>query len=439
MSRTNTARNAGGLFFPQSKSLGIDRSDYSPNVQAKIVFAGVTARSFAEAETMLQTLTERTVSAKQVERVTERIGAERVAERDEATAQYESLPLVERKAAPEALQPPALAVVMPDGGRLQLRPEVEALSSTEVAEDTESDDEPLRGYWREDQIGLIISMKSTQAEIDPCPEIPKTFVDQQHIVQLTRQLKPVTGATEAEVTTAHGQGESKEEDPIWEPPQVEHREVLATRRGWAAFGSQLAQAAWARGFYQAERRAFVGDGARSNWTLWRNRFSSFTPILDFIHALTYVFAAAQAGRTFPQGWKWYVRWITLIWQGQVATVIAELAERQAELGPPTAEDGDGSVRRIVARSLTYLQNNQERMRYADYRRQGLPITSSHIESTIKQINHRVKGSEKFWSTMGSETVLQLRADLLSDSRPLDAFWQARQNRSTGQRPYRKVA
>ena len=30
-----------------------------------------------------------------------------------------------------------------------------------------------------------------------------------------------------------------------------------------------------------------------------------------------------------------------------------------------------------------------------YRRQGLPLTSSHIESAIKQINARMKGTEKF--------------------------------------------
>ncbi len=35
------------------------------------------------------------------------------------------------------------------------------------------------------------------------------------------------------------------------------------------------------------------------------------------------------------------------------------------------------------------------MKYDQYRRQGLPITSSPIESTVKQINRRVKGSEKF--------------------------------------------
>ena len=36
----------------------------------------------------------------------------------------------------------------------------------------------------------------------------------------------------------------------------------------------------------------------------------------------------------------------------------------------------------------YLENQKSRMHYDAYRRRGLPITSSHIESTVKQINRR---------------------------------------------------
>ena len=74
------------------------------------------------------------------------------------------------------------------------------------------------------------------------------------------------------------------------------------------------------------------------------------------------------------------------------------------------------------------------MRYDEYRRQGLPITSCHIESTIKQINRRVKGSEKFWSS-GAEALLQLAADHLSETTPLTPFWQDRESQANGQRHY----
>jgi hypothetical protein len=37
------------------------------------------------------------------------------------------------------------------------------------------------------------------------------------------------------------------------------------------------------------------------------------------------------------------------------------------------------------------------MNYPDYRRQGLPVSTSMIESLIKEMNYRVKGTEKFWN------------------------------------------
>ena len=75
------------------------------------------------------------------------------------------------------------------------------------------------------------------------------------------------------------------------------------------------------------------------------------------------------------------------------------------------------------------------MRYAEYRRRGLPITSSYVESCVKQFNARVKGTEKFWTEKGAEALLQLRADYLSDGDELTAFWERRQETATGQREY----
>ena len=182
-------------------------------------------------------------------------------------------------------------------------------------------------------------------------------------------------------------------------PKVESKEVVATRQNSQKFGVLLAARAWSVGAFAAARKAFIGDGQNWIWSVWKTHFApfGFVPILDFVHALTYVFAAAMAGRTAAEGQAVYVRWITWVWRGEVAQVIAELAARQQELGLPTAADGSTHPRRIVSESLTYLQNQQSRMDYATYRQQGLPITSSEMESTIKQINHRVKGSEKFWS------------------------------------------
>lgn len=214
--------------------------------------------------------------------------------------------------------------------------------------------------------------------------------------------------------------------------------MLASRERWPSFAVLVAAAAWRLGLQGALRRAFVGDGSANNWRLQRRFFGSFVAILDFIHALSHVFAAAQAGRSFVAGWECYKQWIAWVWQGQVTRVIAALAERQAELGVPAKDESETSPRQVVAQTLTYLLNQQDKMRYDEYRKQGLPLTSSLMESVVKQVNQRVKGTEKFWSEEGSEAVLQLRGDHLSDDQPLDGFWQRRQAEATGQRRYRRV-
>jgi len=227
----------------------------------------------------------------------------------------------------------------------------------------------------------------------------------------------------------------------YDPPKVVDRDVVASRRDSRTFGLHLAARAWSLGMFASLRKAYIGDGQNWLWSVWERHFQpfGFVPILDFIHALTHVYAAATAGRSETEGWNVYCRWITWIWKGRTADVILELAARQQELGLPTKEDAETSPRTLVSKTLTYLQNQQSRMHYPEYRRQGLPITSAHIESTVKLINRRVKGSEKYWSERGAEALLQLTADHLSTSQPLTKFWHTRPNRQTGRRAYAKHA
>lgn len=418
---------------------------------AKITYAGSNNTSYPQAEQDLEHLAELKVPDKQVRRVCKRIGEERLAERDAQVAAYQALPLTERKAAPAGVTPPDVAAVGVDGGRLQILERQPGPSATAaetppdssdliLSEAEEDDAEPERGrHWREDKIGVLLTMNSKESEHDPCPTIPASFLNPARMTQLVRELKKRAPPQEEAIAEGNSTEAAADEDTAWKPPEVTSKQVVATRRSWPQFGPMVAAAAWARGFFAAQRKAFLGDGSDNNWTLWRNYFSSFVPILDFIHALSYVFAAALAGRSFKEGWALYERWIQWLWSGMPEKIIVELAARQAELGVPLSDEPAGSPRQVVTRALTYLQNNQERMRYARYRQQGLPITSSYVESTIKQINHRVKGTEKFWNEEGAEEILQLRADYLSDGEPMTAHWQRRETRQTGQTRYRRAA
>jgi hypothetical protein len=397
-------------------------------------------------------LAEIEVSDKQTRRVCGDIGQARLAERDTAVAAYQAKPLTERKETPAGVASPALAVVGVDGGRLQIlersgRGQAVVAAAAEDIQDDVALPEPAAKskklqHWREDKIGLLLTMTSATHLVDPCPEIPESFVNPGWIAELAKELK--------------GRGTPKGEEPpgpappreapepaapreSWQPPEVDRKYLVATRRPWENFGPMVAERAWSLGFFKAPRRAFLGDGAENNWTLWRQHFSSFVPILDFIHALTYVFHSALAGRGAQEGWTVYERWIGWIWIGAVERVIAELASRQVELGPAAADAKDSTPAKIVARALGYLQNHKDRMRYAEYRRQGLPIVSSYVESAVKQFNYRVKGTEKFWRETGAEEILQLRADYLSDDEPMKGFWQRRQATETGQPRHRHAA
>jgi hypothetical protein len=270
---------------------------------------------------------------------------------------------------------------------------------------------------------------------DPCPEVPAVFVTPERALRLAQGIGqcavPGGGAPPGEPAAPAGPRPGR--------PEVVVRTVVASRQDIEGFGPQLARAAWGRGFFGAARQAFVADGAAANWTVWRRWFPHFVPVVDFLHVLSYVFAAAMAGRPFAEGWPAYRGWIAALWSGDVEAVRAGLAARQAEVGLPAPGDGEAAPARVVQEALTYLSNHGGKMRYADYRRQGLPLMSSHVESVIKQVNYRVKGTEKFWSEGGAEAILQLRADYLSQTEPLAAFWQRRQAAMTGQRRYRRPA
>ena len=104
------------------------------------------------------------------------------------------------------------------------------------------------------------------------------------------------------------------------PPLV--KTVVATRQGYDHLGLALAAEADHRGFNKASSKAFLGDGLKVNWSLWKQHFSHYTPIADLMHALSYVYAAAvAASETIEEGWSLYLEWLAKVWQGEVQQVL----------------------------------------------------------------------------------------------------------------------
>lgn len=56
---------------------------------------------------------------------------------------------------------------------------------------------------------------------------------------------------------------------------------------------------------------------------------------------------------------------------------------------------------------------------------GPMVATAPVESLIKRVNRRVKGTEKFWTREGLESVLQVRAAYLSEDGRAEAHWERR--------------
>lgn len=376
----------------------------------KVVRSAAREPSFREAAEAMADLAEVTISGRQLGRIAHEVGEQLRARRDEQVERFRA----------DALEPrmptrPALAVVEVDGGRLQVRGEGEGPGAHEAA-------------WREDKIAILATMTRVVSECDPEPELPDGFRDRRFVEEVIGAIGgagPMGPAgPEAEppdrlpIPAAGGPAEPRE------PPEMSVRTYVATTAPVDRFGPMVAAEARRRNFAAAAGRAFLGDGSAWIWGLQRRYFLTFVAIVDFLHALGHVFTAAKAVTADTEGrWELFTAWAEACWKGRVDQVIAELrtwCEIQAGLCDGGLERlAEDDPRRVVARVCGYLEDNRERMDYPRYRREGLPWTTSHVESTVKMINRRVKGSEKFWSEGGAEAILQLRAAFLSEDGRLD--------------------
>lgn len=392
------------------------------------------------------------VSTKQCQRVAQRIGRARVAEREAQRQAFEQLPLPQRRIppadAPANDWPGRVAAVLIDGGRAQRRDE---RWGTPLAPG-----EKKRRWWREPKVACVATFQSHPHDHDPLPEIPECLLDPLWIVPRINDIKRTRrAAPSAEDPQGEGsppgdaaspavcveetprepatvltgtraldsQLTRKEQAEHWSPPPLV-KSVVATFGSYEQLGQLARVEAWRRGFDAAERKVFLGDGHQSNWVTRDQQFSTYIPVTDLLHAFSYVYTAAvESSSDMETAWACYCHWARAVWQGRVRDVLAELEPLAAAAADPTTAER-------LRTSATYLHNNADRMQYDRYRQMGLPITTTQIESTIKQLNRRMKGTEKFWDP-GGEPQLQLCVDLISDTEPLEIFWKKRARSQTG--------
>lgn len=392
--------------------MGLDQRGYSPAAVDKIVSANAEQKSAAGAQKVLRKLAELTVSVTEIRELSYRTGQELREQLEQRAAAH-----AEGTLSPEHAEPPRVVAVAVDGGRIMTRADAGRGVHDEA--------------WKETKNGCLMTMSSVSSPQDPHPELPTCFGQRAYVEQLVQEMHSAAVSSEnpgesatLSAGTAAEEGPAdpppdrvpaaSESDPSWRPQRLV-RTCVSSMVSSAEFGPLVAAEAQRRGFYQAARRAFLGDGQAWNWTLQETHFPDFVAITDFVHPLGYLYDAARAVAP-SDPWGFYLRAATACWQGRVGDVLQELrAWQAAHPTPPDQSLPDDDPRAVVQRTRTYLEHNQTRMDYPTYRRQGLPVSSSMIESLIKELNYRVKGTEKFWNRPdGAEYILQLRAAALSD-------------------------
>jgi hypothetical protein len=376
--------------------------------------------SFKEASDDLLELAEVKVSPTHVHRLTERLGREWATERDKDVQAF-----AEGKLACAYTEAPVVAAVMLDGGRVQTR----------AADNGRGVAEPA---WQETKVACCLTLASSQHSSDPQPEPPAKFLDHARVARLAAELKsrgrPAATRTETGSSTKQQRRRPKKNKRKNRPRKLV-RTVVATMADSATFGWHMAAEVQRRGLDRASRKACVCDGQKYNWTLFEMHLLpwGFLGILDFLHLLVYLYAAAHAlEKRVGAAWKRYEQWLRWAWSGKVKELLAALRAAAKKLGALPKDAAEDDPRRIVQDTLGYVSNNRARMDYPHYRQMGLPYSSAPVESVIKQINRRVKGTEKFWLEGGAEALLQVRAAYLSEDGRAERFW-------SRPRPYARAA
>jgi hypothetical protein len=409
-------------FSPLREALGLDARELTPLLVERITVSAAETRSFKRAAIVMKKVGDSGVSAKTIERVVPDVGGELAARRD-------ADPKTEDALARRPEEPPELAVVECDGGRIRTREPGHGPGVHRTAEG-----------WRETKNACLIRATRTACEEDPQPEPPSCFSDPKHVAKIA-ETEALSVAAPRPATSAAGPEREPPESEGLVPPADWHperlvRTVLGSIAGSKDFGQQMAREAKRRRFAEAPAKAFLGDGLPWNWSIWKQHFAEFVPILDFIHVLSYLYLAAKAVHEAPgDGWDQYLAWMRGAWGGEVEQVLEELGVWRAKLGEPPEGAAESDPRTILRKTITYLEHNRDRMRYPEYRRAGLPVTTAWMESLVKEMNYRVKGTEMFWNDPeGAEAILQVRAAALCDDERLTRHLRTRPGSPFTRRP-----
>jgi Uncharacterised protein family (UPF0236) len=190
--------------------------------------------------------------------------------------------------------------------------------------------------------------------------------------------------------------------------EVVRAEYLATIERVESFGEAVYARAFDRGVERACDVACLGDGAAWIWRSFSAHYPRGVQILDYYHASEHLGIVARAW--FGEGTDKAKRWVKDRQRDLLSDCVETVIRSIRSWRPVDYESRE--VRRL---GLKYFLDNKNRMLYASLAANGYHIGSGLVESTCKTVvGMRLKQSGMRWSESGAESMLHLRALLLSN-------------------------
>lgn len=183
------------------------------------------------------------------------------------------------------------------------------------------------------------------------------------------------------------------------------------------FGARIYTEARRRGLDRAKKIVVIADGAPWIWILVRTHFPGAIEILDLYHAREHLWKLAA--KLFPSDEVARRRWVKRFQQklddGKIKRLVADLR---------SLSTSNRELRKAIETEADYYEKNAHRMRYPEFRRQGLFVGSGVVEAGCKTlIGSRFKMSGMFWTVKGANAILALRCNLLNGD--FENYWHQR--------------
>jgi len=179
------------------------------------------------------------------------------------------------------------------------------------------------------------------------------------------------------------------------------------------FAQRVEREATRRGFAAAMGRVVLGDGAPWIWNLADEFFPGAVQIVDRFHAKEYLSKVAKA--IYGAGTDLAARWAKQrhddLDEGKLEAVLAALRSHTS-----TTEE--------ARKCFDYITRNRQRMRYPEFRAQGLCTSTGVVEAGCKvAIGTRLKRAGMHWTVTGADAIIALRCCKLSGR--FEDFWEIR--------------